>query len=175
VVYINSAGQSEPNKLAFRWVYIALPVSIFLISAVLSAVFYRLLPDETAYHFINGTPDRWLNRSVIVTVLVIMQAICAGLAFFIIRIAISGTQYYAVDTTPVKKVIIAMGNMPVLLQVILLFAALDIFLYNIYEIKLMPLWAFSLLFLVLAGAVLGVFFIKTVREHRRSQDKNPRE
>ena len=161
--------------MTFRWTYIALPVSLFVISAALAAIFYSSLPEETAYHFIDGVPDRWLNRGVIVAVLVGPQAVCAGLAFVIIRLAISGTRYYATDNIPVKNTIIAMGNMTALLQVILLFAALDIFLYNIYEIKLMPLWAFSLIFLVIAGMVLGVFFIQTIRQHRRSQDKNPRE
>jgi len=112
---------------------------------------------------------------VIVAALVGPQAVCAGLAFVIVRLALSGTRYYATDNTPVKNTIIAMGNMPALLQVILLFAALDIFLYNTFEIKLMSLWAFSLIFLVITGATLGIFFILTFRQHRRSQDKNPRE
>ena len=173
---INSAGQAEPaNKLTFRWVYIALPVSLFIISVALAVIFYPMLPEETAYHFIDGTPDRWLNRGVIIAALVVPQLICAVLAFIIIRIAISGTRYYAAENTPIKNVIVAMGNMTALLQVILLFAALDIFLYNVYEIKLMPLWAFSLIFLVIAGAALGIFFIQIIRQHRRSQDKNSRE
>jgi uncharacterized membrane protein len=178
VIAINTPvnlNENDSQKLAFRWAYIALPISLFVISVVLVAVFYRLLPEETAYHFVNGTPDRWLDRGVIVAALVILQAVCALLAFFIVRVAISGTRYYAAENTPVKNIIIAMGNMTALLQVILLFAALDIFLYNAYEIKLMPLWAFALIFLLLAGAALALFFILTIRQHRRSQDKSPRE
>jgi uncharacterized membrane protein len=176
VAVIDSTEKTGPaGKIAFRWTYIALPLSLFVISAVMTAVFYRLLPEETAYHFIDGTPDRWLNRGVIVAALVGPQAICAGLAFIITRIAISSTRYYAAENTPIKKLIVIMGNMPVLLQVILLFAALDIFLYNVYEIKLMPLWAFSLIFLVIAGIVLAALFVQTVRQRSRSQDKNPRE
>jgi uncharacterized membrane protein len=176
VTSINSTQKTNPaDKIAFRWAYIALPVSIFIISAILAAIFYRMLPEETAYHFIDGTPDRWLNRGVIIAALVGPQVICAILAFVIARIAISGTRYYAAENTPIKKIILIMGNMPALLQVILLFAALDIFLYNIYEIKLMPLWAFSLIFLIIAGIVLAALFIQTVRQHRRSQDRNPQE
>ena len=163
------------GNIAFRWTFIALPVSLFVISTALAAVFFSSLPEEIAYHFIDGVPDSWLNRGTIVAALVGPQAVCAGLAFVIARIAISGTRYYAAENTPIKKIILIMGNMPALLQVILLFAALDIFLYNIYEIKLMPLWAFSLIFLVIAGIVLAALFIQTVRQHRRSQDKNPQE
>lgn len=170
MIDINSSGKTDPaGSITFRWVYIALPVSLFIVSAVLAAVFYPQLPEDTAYHFVNGTPDRWLDRGVIIAALLVPQAICALLAFFIVRLSVEGTRYYAAENTPVKSVILAMGNMPVLLQVILLFAALDIFLYNVYEIKLMPLWAFSLVFLVLAGAALALFFIFTIRQHRRSQ------
>jgi len=176
VTIINSTEKTDKaSKIAFRWAYIALPVSLFVISAVLTAIFYRLLPEQTAYHFIDGTADRWLNRGTIIAALVIPQAICAILAFIIVKTAIAGTRYYAAENTPVKNIVLAMGNMTALLQVILLFAALDVFLYNVYEIKLMPLWAFSLIFLVVAGAALGIFFIHTVRQHRRLQDKKPRE
>jgi purine-cytosine permease-like protein len=161
--------------MAFRWAYIALPVSLFIISAALAAYYYRLLPEETAYHFVNGTPDRWLDRGAIIAALVAPQAICALLAFAIVRVAISGISRYALENAPLKKITLAMGNMTALLQVILLFAALDIFFYNVYEIKLMPLWAFSLIFLVLAGLALGIFFIQAIRQLRRSQDKSPRE
>ena len=172
---ISSTEKTGTEKLTFRWTYIALPVSLFVISGILAAVFYNSLPEETAYHFIDIVPDRWLNRGAIIVALVGPQAVCASLAFVIARIAISGTRYYAAENNPIKKVIIIMSNMPALLQVILLFAALDVFLYNIYEIKLMPLWAFSLIFLVVAGMVLGIFFVQTIRQHRRSQDKIPRE
>ena len=173
---INSSEKTDnTSKIPFRWAHIALPLSLFIISVALAAIFYPMLPEETAYHFVDGTPDRWLNRGTIIGALVGPQAICAGLAFIIIRVALAGTRYYSADNTPVKGVIIAMGNMTALLQVILLFAALDIFLYNVYEIKLMPLWAFSLIFLVLAGAALAVFFFHTIRQRRRSQDKVSRE
>jgi uncharacterized membrane protein len=175
VTVISSAEKTGTKKMTFRWTYIALPLSLFVISAMLAAIFYRLLPEETAYHFIDGVPDRWLNRGAIIGALVGPQAVCAGLAFIIVRLAISGTRDYATDNVPVKNIVIAMGNMSALLQVILLFAALDIFLYNVYEIKLMPVWAFSMIFLVIAGAALGIFFIQTIRQHRRTQDKNPRE
>ena len=176
MIEISSTEKTDTTgSIAFRWVYIALPVSLFVVSVVLAAVFYPQLPEDTAYHFVNGTPDRWLGRGAIIAALVVPQAVCALLAFFIVRLSISCTRYYAAENTPVKNVILAMGNMTSLLQVILLFAALDIFLYNVYEIKLMPLWAFSLIFLVLAGAALALFFIHTIRQHRHSQNNISRE
>ena len=52
-----------------------------------------------------------------------------------------------------------MGNMVALPQIILGFAMLDIFLYNAYQIDILPLWIFALIVLVLGGIILGVFFI----------------
>jgi len=64
-----------------------------------------------------------------------------------------------------------MGNMFGLPQVILTFAMLDIFLYNAYQIRLIALWVFTLIIMVLGVVVLGVFFIKTSRQARRLRAK----
>ena len=56
-----------------------------------------------------------------------------------------------------------MGNMVALPQIILSFAMLDIFSYNAYQTRIMPLWIFALIVMVLGGIVLGVFFFSVIR------------
>jgi len=168
-------NETNPEKLAFRWMYIILPVALLVISLILTAIFYRLLPEAVAYHFQNSTPDKWLNRGAITAWLVLPHIFCAVFAFIIVRMAMFSTRYYQAEDTPIKKVIPVMGNMIALLQIIVVFAALDIFLYNVYEIKLMPLWIFALIVLVLGVLVLGVFFIQTMRQYKRLHVNSPLE
>jgi len=85
------------------------------------------------------------------------------------------TRYYPAEDTPIDKVITVMGNMIALIQIILVFAALDIFVYNIYEIKLMPLWIFALIIMALVALALGIFFIRTIRQYRRLHGKKLQE
>ena len=61
------------------------------------------------------------------------------------------------------KVFSLMGNMLALPQIILSFAMLDIFIYNIYQTHFIPLWMFALIVMVLGGVYLAVFFIQTLR------------
>ena len=68
-----------------------------------------------------------------------------------------------------------MGNIIALPQIILTFAMLDIFLYNAYQIRLIPLWIFTLIIMVLGMVVLGTFFFQTARQSRRQRPKIPQE
>ena len=68
-----------------------------------------------------------------------------------------------------------MGNMVTLPQIILIFAMLDIFLYNAYQVHLMPLWIFALMVMVLGGIVLGVMYLQAIRQVRRLPAKSLQE
>jgi ABC-type polysaccharide/polyol phosphate export permease len=85
------------------------------------------------------------------------------------------TRYYPAEDTPINRMILVMGNMIALIQVILVFAAIDIFLYNVYEIKLIPLWIFALIVMALGGLVLGFLFVQTIRQYSRQHSNISRE
>jgi uncharacterized membrane protein len=163
----------ENNNL--RWTYIALPAMILLLSLILTAIFYTLLPAEVAYHFRSGEPDRWLGRSAIVAWLVIPQACCTLLAFAVVSTALLSVRFWSAGATPLKQVLPVMGNMVALPQVILLFAMLDIFLYNAYQIRLIPVWVFTVIIMALGGIVLVAFFIRTTRQFRYPHGKSLQE
>lgn len=157
---------SEKN-VSFRWTYILLPVAILLLSVILAACFYGLLPPEVAYHFEDGVPDRWMNRGALIAWLVIPQFV---LVF--IGIVISGgttilsAKFQPTENVPLRKILAIMGNMVALPQIILTFAMLEIFLYNAYRIHLMPLWVFVVIVMVLGVIILGIFFIQALRQLR---------
>jgi uncharacterized membrane protein len=162
---IDSTGSE--NVASFRWTYIVLPASILLVSFVLAAVFYPRLPEEVAYHFSNGLPDRWLGRTAFTTWTVVAQAALALGSFVLVRLVLLGAHYWSVESAPLQTLLPIMGNMVALPQVIILFAMLHVFLYNSYQIKLMSLLAFALIVLALGGAVLGVVLFRATRQARR--------
>jgi len=150
--------------ITFRWRYIALPVSVFLLSLILTAYFYNLLPGEVAYHFQDGSPDRWMSRGAIIAWMLTPQFFLALLAGAIIwGITKLNSHFRQTASRGVERILSLMGNMLVLTQIILGFAMLDIFSYNAYQIHLMPLWVFALIVMGIGGIILGVFFILAIR------------
>ncbi len=63
-----------------------------------------------------------------------------------------------------KTIVSLMGNMVALPQIVFGFAMVDIFVYNAYQIHLPPLWIFALIFMVTGGIVIGVVFIRAIRQ-----------
>ncbi len=167
MVVIN-ATQTE-NKIPFRWTYIALPVALFLLAIILAACFYPFLPDEIAYHFQNDSPDKWLPRGAFIGWMVIPQVFFAFLSIIVVRIVMLGSRYMPQRNSPLPSILPIMGNMVALPQIVLIFAMLDFFLYNAYQIELIPLWIFTLIVLVLGAVVLIALFIRTIRRYRRRQ------
>ncbi len=153
-----------------------LPAAILLLSIILAACFYRLLPPEVAYHFEDGSPDRWTNRGVIIAWLLIPQFVFTLLALAIISgTTILSTRFRQAASGPIRKLLSIMGNMVALPQIILTFAMLDIFLYNVYRIHLIPLWIFALIVMVLGGIILGINFMQALRQIRGQPGKGLQE
>jgi uncharacterized membrane protein len=161
------------NIITFRWTYIVLPASILLVSLVLAAVFYSRLPEQVAYHFSGGLPDRWLGRAVFTGWTVAAQAILTLSAFVLVGMVLLGARRWSVESPTMKGLLPVMGNMVALPQLIILFTMLHVFLYNSYEIRLISVLAFSLIVLALGGAVLVVLIVQAARQARRSHSNKP--
>lgn len=152
-----SAKGMQNAVLPFRWSYIALPLAMLLLSVVMGAYFYRLLPAEVAYHFqMDGTPDRWLSRGMSLFWLLGPQVffifMALGVVWGVMQLGPLLRQWGS--TGIAERIIAIMGNMIALPQVIIFFAMLDIFSYNSYGIHIMPIWLFVLIVLGLASVVL---------------------
>jgi len=160
------AKTEKAARLPFRWRYIILPVTILLLSIILAAAFYHQLPTEVAYHFkLDGSPDRWLSREVIMAWVLLPQLCLALLAGAIVRGVIKLgilSQQNKGNLRP-EGLLSLVGNIVGLPQFIICFAMLDIFSYNSYQTHIMPLWLFILTIMGLGGIILGVFFILLIR------------
>jgi uncharacterized membrane protein len=162
--------ETAENKLRFRWSFVILPLVITILSVVLSLVFLSIMPSEVVYHFDNGLPDRWTGAGNIVAWTILPQVvlflfaigICAGMLSIARRIQNT-------ETRPVHTLISTMGNMIALPQIIHIFAMLDIFLYNSYQIRLIPLWLFALIAVVAGSSLIGLLFARTIKQLRKQQ------
>ncbi len=152
------------EPLPFRWRYIALPVALLFFSIIITACFYRLLPGEVAYHFKEGSPDKWMSRGAIIAWTLapqlILTLIATGIVWLMIKIS---TRFAQIDVSRAKRLLSIMGNMVALPQIILGFAMVDIFSYNSYQVHLLPLWLFALIVMGSGGIVLAILFILVIR------------
>jgi len=162
--------EAPTDGLRFHWSYVVLPVALLFLSVIAVAFFYRLLPDEVAYHFKpDGSPDRWLGRELTIVWMLAPQLLLTLLAVSVTAgIAKLGIlpQNPAGGTIKPGNVLALMGNMIALPQMVIGFAMLDIFSYNSYGIHLMPLWVFALIVMGAGGGILGIIMVSVARRAR---------
>jgi len=166
------AKEITAETLPFHWSYILLPLAILALSIILTAYFYHQLPTEVAYHFkLDGSPDRWLGRGMVILWLLVPQPlltlVAAAITWGITKLGILSSQPESAWIKP-EGMLSLMGNMVALPQIILCFAMLDIFSYNAYQMHIMPLWIFALITMGLGGVILGIFFILAIRRAWRA-------
>jgi hypothetical protein len=144
-----------------------LPLATLLATLILTAYFYRLLPAEIAYIFnLDGSPARWLSREMVTGWLLapqfLLAMVSAGITLAMTRLSafFKSPQNAAIKPAGIMLLI---GNMVALPQIILLFAMLDTFSYNSYQVHLMPLWVFALIIMGLGAIALGIIFIQALR------------
>jgi len=151
------------ERLSFRWSYVIAPLAVFLLSIILAAYFYHLLPTPVAVHFeVDGTPDRWLSREMAMVWVLLPQLFFVLMAGAIAWGATKlGTLFRQAESTRIKPegIVSFMGNILALPQLILCFAMVDIFSYNSYQTHLVPMWIFWLAILGLVTIGLGIFCV----------------
>jgi len=161
------------ERLSFRWSYITAPIAVLLLSIVLFGYFYHLLPAELATHFeLDGTPDGWLSREITMVVLLLPQLFLVLLAVAISwGVARLSTSFRQVESSGVKleRVVLFMGNLVALPQLLLCFAIVDIFSYNLYQQHIMPIWVFPLVIVGLVTIAVGVFLASILPKLRGGQ------
>jgi uncharacterized membrane protein len=167
-----SVTKSAAGKPAFRWKYILLPVILLLLAITLGAIFYPRLSEEVAYRFnLDGSPNSLLSREAIASLTLIPQFIFVLVAYAVVwgTIRLSRTSGQTEGALNTERLILFMGNMVALPQIVIGFVMLDIFSYNIYSRHLMPVWLFALIAMAVAGIILAIFFIQTIRRSRQGK------
>jgi len=165
VAAINSA--EKETKIHFRWTYVIVPVALFLISIILAASFFPFLSDEIAYHFQNDIADRTMSRGAFVGWMVLPQVFFTILSIVVVRLVMLTGRYLPQRKSPLPNLLSLMGNIVALPQVVLVYAMISFFLYNAYQISLISIWIFTLIVMIAGLIILGVFFVRAIRQSRR--------
>jgi uncharacterized membrane protein len=170
---IHAPDNATPRSIGFRWSYIVLPAAVLVIAVILGTVYYGRLPAETAYRFSGGEPVSTAGRGAVlagalgVQLVLVLLSVCFTL--FVTMLA----RRIQVAETPLNRMVFGIiGNLVALPQIIIAYAMLDIFLYNINETALPSLWIFALGAMVAGGIVLAVLFTRAVGLARRLKTAN---
>ena len=171
---INTAEsiKKTPKSIGFRWAYIAAPAAVLLIAVIIAVSLYGKLPQETAYRFSGGVVVSRLDRAVFLAWVLGLQLVFVLLALALTFSITSAARRIQLAETPQNRMLFAIiGNIVALPQIIIAYAILDIFLYNIYEKALMSLWVFAVAVMFVGGVVLAVFFTRAVAQSRKLKTK----
>lgn len=166
---MNPDDKGKTVELTFHWKYIILPLAIFLLVAVLTAIFYPQLSDEVAYRFnLSGSPESWLSRQSILLFTLLPQLILLMIAMAITWWIIRASRSIGQISSALKpeRILMLMGNLVALPQIIFGFVMLDVFIYNVYDHHLMPIWLFATILMVIGGIVLAIFFFQAFKYSR---------
>jgi len=153
---------------AFRWKYVLLPIVLLLLSLFLVTIFYGRLPFPAAYRFNpDGSPNSWAIPGLFAFWALLPQFVLT-LGAIVVTWAVSKLATRFLDPANAiispKRIMLLTGNMVALPQIILVFAMLDIFIYNSYQTHFGPsVWVFALIVMVIGGIILGSFFLQMVR------------
>jgi len=161
------------EKIRVRWSYIVLPLAILLLAVVSAAAFYGSLPQETTYRFSNGAAVSTIGRGAFLGWSLGMQLVFVLIAAVIIFLVISASRQLHLAESELNKTLVGiMGNMVALPQIIIVYAMLDIFIYNIYAKALPALWAFGLLVLFAGAVIIAVVFFRAFARSRNIKTEN---
>jgi len=167
-----TTNQSPP--LPFRWSYVALPIAVTALTIVLTIIFYGLLPAQVAYR-LQDDPGALVGRGVLVAWLIVPQALFTLGSFGLVKLVLMAAQYAPDDNSLIMKIVPLVGNMTTIVQLVILLAAIQILLYNAYEISTGPLWAPAVAVLALGAIYLATRFAGYYRQARRQQKELPTE
>ncbi len=155
-----------------RLSYIIGPLAVLLLSLIIAAYFYHLLPAELASHFeLDGTADGWLSRETTMVWLLLPQLVfvllAGGIAWGVSRLSTRFGQ--GGNGIRGGKVVLFMGNLIALPQLLVCFAMVDVFGYNLSQRHIMPMWVFPLIILGLVTIALVIFLVYVFSKLRGGQ------
>lgn len=159
------------EKAPFRWKYIILPAAFLLISIVLAACFFPSLSSDVAYHFSGDTPDRYISRGAFIAWTLIPQLLFILLAVGIVRLISLTARHFPPEGSPLDDILVIMGNIWALPQLVIIYAMIDFFLYNVYHTQLIALWIIVVIILVVGAIALVILFMRAIRRAHQRQAK----
>ena len=170
----NRKNTEQTAPMTFRLSYIGLPLIAAALTILLTIIFYWMLPNQVAYR-LQDDPGALISRTALAAWLILPQVILTLASLGLVKMVLAASRYATGDSSLIPRVVPLVGNMTAIMQIIILLAALQIFLYNAYEISTGPLWLPAIIVLVLGGIILIARFIVLYPRVRRQMKKPPTE
>jgi uncharacterized membrane protein len=153
----------------FRWGYVLLPLLMLVFSIVLIVVFYGRLPFPLAFHFDDaGAPDAFAIPGLFVFWVLFLQVILTFGAILVTRAVSWLSRCFLTSGNIVinpRRILALTGNMVAIPQIIILYAILNIIIFNVYQVRIQPsILLFSLIVLMLGAVILTVFLVQDVKK-----------
>ena len=149
--------------LAFEWKYITLPLIIFFISFIMSAIFFFQLPDQVAYRFTaDGVAESWMGKIAITAIMLGLQLFIIATVILIVK-TIVGFAKAIEQSSPgfnPDRFMLLIGNIAALPQLVLAVIMFDIFSFNVVEKHVLSIWLIILILAISGAVILTAFFIK---------------
>jgi len=123
-----------------------------------------------AYNFRIDDADRYTSRGIFLALTLVLQFLLALISFIIVAgVLWFSRRFTGTESSVSGRLVGIMGNMVALPQSILLFATLDVFLYNAYGAHIMPLWLFAVIIMLAGMVILGVLFFQAVQARQKRE------
>jgi uncharacterized membrane protein len=165
--------EKETKRIGFRWAYVAAPVGVLLIAIIIALVYYWKLPHEIAYRFSHGMAVNQVARGTVLAWALGLQLVFTLFALAITAFITMGARRMLLAETPMLRVLLAIiGNILGLPQIIIAYAMMDIFIYNIHGKALPSLLAFTIIVMLAGGIVLAVYFSRAVTQSKKLKKEN---
>lgn len=174
-----TAESPASRDRTLRWRYFIVPLVILALSLIITAVFYRQLPAETAVRFdLSGIPKVWFSRTTTVVLMLVPQVLLALVSLVVAWVTARFSDQLGLKqeaSARLRYIMLFVSNAVALPQFVLFFTMLDIFSYNAYQQHILPMWLLLAGLLLVVTAALVVFITLAIREYRRPVPSGPAE
>jgi uncharacterized membrane protein len=162
--------KETPRKITLQWTQIMLPFGILFISLIIAAIFYGRMPQDIAYRFSGGVVVSQLDRNFFVGWMLALQLVFTIFSAAIALLVTGAFRRMRLKESQVSRTVFSlMGNMLALPMIMVFYAILGIFIYNLSGRALPALWGFALVVLVIGGIVMAVLFARAFAQSGKLQ------
>lgn len=144
------------KALRFRWSFVIIPLIVFVISVIMAAVFIPLLGDTVLLRFSDNGSAREISKAGLLTLLLAPNVLFTLISLALVRLLMAGSKNWDTETSFITRVVPLLGNMPGLVQAVVVAAVLQICLYNIYNVSIGPFWVYAVIIMAAGAVFLGV-------------------
>jgi uncharacterized membrane protein len=170
-VEMSKTQATQAFPLAFRWSYVAAPISLAIICLIIAVAFVSYLPSPLGFRFnSDGAVRMFMNTYTFIALMIAAQIVCALAAWGIANTIISmGHNAFKTSQPQVSldAYISLTSNMVLLPQMILAYIMLDAFIYGVWTRHIVSVGLFSILTIVI-GSLILIFMFMRLLSHTNS-------